>query len=631
MRFSKNKDAVFLNIFAIYFLSFFSFFVFRDNYGVFTFFFPCNSFDWLWIEWINYYQGFSFLPFCLVSFISFLRCEDYLSLYFFHMFTFDLLMGALGYGSGISSILYHRLGVRSLILIFVLCEIFSWFFYLYLVLEFDRGERFSQVKSKPLHKSRSDVDSVKRVHLPGIELLSIGKKIDIKINIEEQKELLVRTLAEFGVEAKIVEVFIGPVVTLFSIELAPGIKAVRVINLSEDIARSMEAFSVRISSIPGKNLLGVEIANAKRQMVYFKEGISSEVYSNFEGNLPLYLGCNIYGEHEVFDLSTMPHLLVAGTTGSGKSVGIHTMLLSLLYQRSYEEFKLILIDPKKLELTPYEDIPYLLFPVVTEAKDAIRAVKWAVHEMESRYKAMSKIGVRNITSYNLKIQDLNSDMPIDERYERFSYIVVVIDEMADLMLLAGKEFEIYVQRLAQMGRAAGLHMIIATQRPSVDVITGTIKANFPTRISFKLSTKLDSRTILGDMSGAEQLLGSGDMLYLGNNGKLKRIHGSFVSEEDVLLVVDFLKSQGAPQYIDLDFDSVETGDSVGTLGLTVEEDDALYDEAVSLIRAEKKVSTSFLQRCFPIGYNRAAKLIERMEKEGVITKGDKFGRNREIL
>jgi|GEM_PF-2715582 len=477
---------------------------------------------------------------------------------------------------------------------------------------------FKKEKIAPRARKIREAITTAKENLPSMNLLSIGEKISISTNIDSQKKLLMQTLKDFGIDAKIIEVVMGPVVTLYSIELAAGIKSARLINLDDDIARSMHAFSTRIATIPGKNLIGIEIANQKRQTVYFKEGLQTDKYKYFEGNLPLYLGANIYGEHEVFDLSAMPHLLVAGTTGSGKSVGIHTMLLSMLFKRLPSEFKLILIDPKKLELTPYENIPHLLHPVVTEPKQAISALKWVVNEMETRYKNMSKLGVRNITSYNLKMDSTKNED------EKLPFIVVVIDEMADLMLVAGKEIEICIQRLAQMGRAAGIHMITATQRPSVDVITGTIKANFPTRISFKLASKIDSRTILGDMSGAEQLLGSGDMLYLATNGKLHRIHGSYVSESDVLAVVEFWKTQGKPQYIELHEETIagENFDSA---------DEPYYQQAVDLIRSTKKVSTSFLQRNFPIGYNRAAKIIERMERDGIISRGDKFGRNRDLL
>lgn len=485
-------------------------------------------------------------------------------------------------------------------------------------------------ESSNINKISEIINDKKNAHLlPNLDLLHMEKKESVLINVEQQTKLLLQTLKDFGVIAIVKDVFIGPVVTLYSIELAPGIKASRVIALSSDISRLMTAFSVRISTIPGKNLLGVEISNPKRQIVYFKEGMLSEKYIKFNGQLPIYLGSNIFGEPEVFDLSNMPHLLVAGTTGSGKSVGIHTILLSLLHKKTFHEVKLILVDPKKLELTPYEDIPNLLLPVVTEPQKAIQALNWAVKEMERRYDLMSKIGVRNISSFNEKIKKEKNILELEDSDNRaFEFIVIVIDELADLMLLVGKEFEMYVQRIAQMGRAAGIHMIIATQRPSVDVITGTIKANFPTRISFKLSTKVDSRTILGDMSGAEQLLGSGDMLYLSNAGKITRIHGGFASEDDVFNVVSFLKKQDKPQYIDLSLYDLKDNDTNCDVN---NGDDPYYYEALKLIKHEKKISTSFLQRSFPIGYNRAASLVERMEKEGYVTKGDKFGRNRDII
>ncbi len=479
---------------------------------------------------------------------------------------------------------------------------------------------FLLIKNQPKYKKRSTQIQIKpevkiKQLTPSLDILSIGQKINIQINTELQKKNLVKIFKDFGIEIKIIDCKIGPVVTLHSAELASGIKASRVINLSNDIARAMEAFSVRIAQIPGKNLIGIEVSNEKRQFVYFKEGLITEKYKNFQGELPLYLGCNIYGEHEVFDLNKMPHLLVAGTTGSGKSVGIHTMLLSLLFKLNFNELKLILIDPKKLELAAYEDLPHLIFPVVTDSKQAINALKWAVKEMENRYETMAKVGVRNIASYNEKTPQ-----------EKMPFIVTVIDEMADLMLIAGKEIEVCVQRLAQMGRASGIHIIIATQRPSVDVITGTIKANLPTRISFKLATKIDSRTILGDASGADQLLGSGDMLFLSTDGKLTRIHGSYVSEEDVLNTVNFWKQQSEPKYINLSEESLNLNlESENT------ENEPYYKEAIALVKTTKKASTSFIQRHFQIGYNRAAKIMEQMEKDGIVSKGDKLGRHRDVL
>lgn len=631
----ENSNYLLYKIFSFYFLAGFNFFLTGFRKVIILYFEKYNFFNYLFC--LNYIFGYGFFAFLFCHFV-FLRKDNfsYTILLFLNSIVFEFWLSYFGFLSGFSVFLISYFN-SYFFLISIFLTLFVLFFSLYIFYSNyteKKNENFCELNlkksiKKDIEIKQEEFNDKKISILPSIDLLSIGKKIELFIDCDKQKSLLIEVLGDFHISVEVKSVFVGPVVTLYSIELAAGIKASRVISLSDDVARLMYAYSVRISTVPGQNLLGIEVANPKRQMVYFKEGMMSNVYNNFIGNLPLYLGCNIYGEHEVFDLATMPHLLVAGTTGSGKSVAIHTMLLSLFYKKSFEDVKLILIDPKKLEMTPYEDIPHLLLPIVTEAKTAIQAVKWAVEEMERRYYAMSQIGVRNIGSYNQKIKSFKNSKCNGQEYKKLSYIVVVVDEMADLMLVVGKEFEVYIQRLAQMGRAAGIHMIIATQRPSVDVITGTIKANFPTRISFKLSSKIDSRTILGDMSGAEQLLGAGDMLYLGNSGKISRIHGSFVSEEDVFNVVEFLKRQGEPQYIDLSFDSIEK-EMEGDLFVDVT-NDPYYDEVVKLIKSEKKVSTSFLQRCFPIGYNRAAKLIERMEKEGVISKGDKFGRNREIL
>lgn len=564
---------------------------------------------------LNWMFGFAFLP-LIGLFVYYIREKKYIKSLgiITSMIAVDLILSFFNLSGAIGFFINYHLPIQAMLPITLGLSATASTIFL------KKQQMMIPIKAKKQKISIQEQPDIakKSSSLPPISLLNIGPKESIAVNIDAQKKNLMQTLQDFGIQAKIVDAFTGPVVTLYSVELAAGIKSVRLINLDDDIARSMQAFSTRISTIPGKNLMGIEIANKKRQTVYFKEGLQTDTYKNFQGNLPLYLGANIYGEHEVYDLSAMPHLLVAGTTGSGKSVGIHTMLLSMLYKLQPDQMKMILIDPKKLELTPYEEIPHLLLPVVTEAKEAVSALKWAVKEMENRYKNMSKQGVRNITSYNAKANSNDEDeMP---------FIVVVIDEMADLMLIAGKELEICIQRLAQMGRAAGIHMIMATQRPSVDVITGTIKANFPTRISFKLASKIDSRTILGDMSGAEQLLGQGDMLFLATNGKLMRVHGSFVSEEDVLSVVEFWKQQGKPNYIELQLE----GEGGTGRGLDPNEE-PYYQEAIALIQSTKKVSTSFLQRNFPIGYNRAAKIIEQMEKDGIISAGDKFGRNREIL
>jgi DNA segregation ATPase FtsK/SpoIIIE, S-DNA-T family len=469
-----------------------------------------------------------------------------------------------------------------------------------------------------------------------------------KSSLQQNARLLESVLDDFGVRGNITKVCPGPVVTLYELEPAPGTKTSRVIGLSDDIARSMSAVSVRVAVVPGRNVIGIELPNVEREMVYLRELLASEPFERCAGKLNVALGKDIGGLPVTVDLSRMPHLLIAGTTGSGKSVGINTMVLSLLYQLSPDECKLIMIDPKMLELSVYEGIPHLLTPVVTEPSKAVMALKWAVREMEERYRAMSQLGVRNIAGYNARLEDavkkgealtrrvqtgfdtegkpVMEDQPLS--MDPLPFIVIVIDEMADLMLVAGKDVEAAVQRLAQMARAAGIHMIMATQRPSVDVITGTIKANFPTRISFQVTSKIDSRTILGEQ-GAEQLLGQGDMLYMAGGGRITRVHGPFVSDEEVEHVVTFLKTQGTPQYLE-DVTEDAAGETVGLNGSGQPSGDELYDEAVALIAREGKASTSFIQRHLQIGYNRAARIIERMESEGVVSKASRVGR-REVL
>jgi S-DNA-T family DNA segregation ATPase FtsK/SpoIIIE len=469
-----------------------------------------------------------------------------------------------------------------------------------------------------------------------------------KDSLQQNARLLETVLDDFGVRGEIIKVRPGPVVTLYELAPAPGTKTSRVIGLSDDIARSMSAVSVRVAVVPGRNVIGIELPNVEREMVYQRELLTSEPFERAPGKLNLALGKDIGGLPVTVDLARMPHLLIAGTTGSGKSVGINTMILSLLYQLSPDECKFIMIDPKMLELSVYEGIPHLLTPVVTEPSKAVIALKWAVREMEERYRAMSQLGVRNIAGYNGRLAEatkkgetltrrvqtgfdtdgkpIMEDQPLS--MEPLPFIVVVIDEMADLMLVAGKDVEAAVQRLAQMARAAGIHMIMATQRPSVDVITGTIKANFPTRISFQVTSKIDSRTILGEQ-GAEQLLGQGDMLYMAGGGRVTRIHGPFVSDEEVEHVVTFLKSQGVPEYLD-DVTEEVASDAMTLSGSGQSSGDELYDEAVALIAREGKASTSFIQRHLQIGYNRAARIIERMESEGVVSKANRVGR-REVL
>ena len=468
--------------------------------------------------------------------------------------------------------------------------------------------------------------------------------------LQKNAEMLQSTLGDFGVQGDILKVNPGPIVTLYEMEPAPGTKTSRVVGLSDDIARSMSAVSARIAAVPGKNAIGIELPNAKRETVYLKELLGSRDYDKHTAKLPLVLGKNIAGEPSIADLSRMPHLLVAGTTGSGKSVAVNTMILSLLYRLSPEQCRFIMIDPKMLELSVYDDIPHLLTPVVTEAHRAVVALKWAVREMEDRYRAMSKLGVRNIDGFNDRVReardkgevlmhkiqtgfDADTGKPVYEEQpiplNDLPYIVIIVDEFADLMLVAGKEVENAIQRLAQMARAAGIHLIMATQRPSVDVITGVIKANFPTRISFQVTSKIDSRTILGE-GGAETLLGQGDMLYMASGGRIQRVHGPFVSDDEVEKVVNCLKAQGVPNYID----GVTEDDEGGMFGEAGHDSggggDELYDQAVAIVLRERKASTSFIQRHLQIGYNRAARIVERMEKEGLISAANHVGR-REIL
>jgi DNA segregation ATPase FtsK/SpoIIIE, S-DNA-T family len=468
--------------------------------------------------------------------------------------------------------------------------------------------------------------------------------------IEKNARLLETVLEDYGVRGKIVQVRPGPVVTLYELEPAPGIKASRIIGLADDIARSMSAISVRVAVVPGRSVLGIELPNRKAEMVYLRELLDSPAYEKHAGRLPLILGKDISGDPVLTDLARMPHLLIAGTTGSGKSVGINTMVLSILYRMPPDRCKFIMVDPKMLELSVYDGIPHLLAPVVTDPRKAVLALKWTVREMENRYRKMSKLGVRNVEGFNARVADARAKgeslirkvqtgfdpetgepifepQPFDT--SELPLIVVVVDEMADLMLVAGKDIEAAIQRLAQMARAAGIHLIMATQRPSVDVITGTIKANFPTRISFQVTSKIDSRTILGE-AGAEQLLGRGDMLYMAGGGRITRVHGPFVSDEEVERVVSFWKTRGEPDYIE----EITEDDEASFDPLASEEDDgsgdSLYREAVAIVCRERKASTSFVQRHLQIGYNRAARIIERMEAEGVVTAANHVGK-REVL
>lgn len=506
------------------------------------------------------------------------------------------------------------------------------------------------------------VSSVARIKksnfiLPAADLLEPAKTSGPTISSDIMNKVsseLETVLQQFGVNGKVVGANPGPVVTLYEFEPASGVKTARVISLADDIAREMRAVSVRIAVVPGSNTIGIEMPNARRDTVYIREMVENVKFSANTGALPIILGKDIGGMPVFADLAKMPHLLVAGTTGSGKSVAINTMILSLLYRWTPAECRMIMVDPKMLELSVYNGIPHLLTPVVTDPGKAVMALKWAVREMEDRYRAMSQLGVRNIDGYNQKLMQAARDGQILSRRVQtgfnpetgapiieeqtldltpIPYIVVIVDEMADLMLVAGKEVEAAIQRLAQMARAAGIHLIMATQRPSVDVITGTIKANFPTRMSFQVTSKIDSRTILGEQ-GAEQLLGKGDMLFMPAGQRPLRIHGPFVSDDEIERVVKHLATQGMPQYVEAVTEDAEGSSSVG--GAVVEgsggvnDSGDLYDQAVAVILRDKRVSTSYVQRQLRVGYNKAADLIERMEREGVVSKPNVAGK-REIL
>ncbi|MBN9582045.1 MAG: DNA translocase FtsK 4TM domain-containing protein [Afipia sp.] len=495
--------------------------------------------------------------------------------------------------------------------------------------------------------------------LPPISVLAAPKASDrmtlSKDELEANSRALESVLQDFGVRGEIVKANPGPVVTLYELEPAPGIKSSRVIGLADDIARSMSAVSARVAVVPGRNAIGIELPNVKREKVYLRELLSAKEATDTTAKLPLCLGKSIGGDPVIVDLAKMPHMLIAGTTGSGKSVGINTMILSLVYRLRPDQCRLIMVDPKMLELSVYDGIPHLLTPVVTDPKKAVVALKWAVREMEQRYKNMSKLGVRNIDGYNARVaeakakgeeltrtvhtgfdKDTGKAIYEEEKLELepLPYIVIIVDEMADLMMVAGKDIEGAVQRLAQMARAAGLHVILATQRPSVDVITGTIKANFPTRISFQVTSKIDSRVLLGEM-GAEQLLGQGDMLYMAGGGRISRVHGPFVSDEEVEKIVRHLKSQGQPEYLeavtaeeetDEDGNAVFDGTGMGANGGEAD----LFQQAVAIVKRDRKASTSYIQRRLQIGYNRAASLMERMELEGIVGQANHAGK-REIL
>jgi DNA segregation ATPase FtsK/SpoIIIE, S-DNA-T family len=514
-----------------------------------------------------------------------------------------------------------------------------------------RAPRKKPAPRTPLRKS-SD-----KFELPSVNMLTAPRASDrqplSKTELDTNSRALEGVLGDFGVRGEIVKANPGPVVTLYELEPAPGIKSSRVIGLADDIARSMSALSARVAVVPGRNAIGIELPNPHREKVYLRELLTAKE-TNDAIKLPLCLGKNIGGESIIIDLARTPHMLIAGTTGSGKSVAINTMILSLVYRLRPDQCRLIMVDPKMLELSVYDGIPHLLTPVVTDPKKAVVALKWAVREMEERYKKMSKLGVRNIDGYNARLAeakakgealtrtvhtgfDKETGKAIYEEekleLEPLPFIVIIVDEMADLMMVAGKDIEGAVQRLAQMARAAGLHVILATQRPSVDVITGTIKANFPTRISFQVTSKIDSRTILGEM-GAEQLLGQGDMLYMAGGGRISRVHGPFVSDEEVEKVVRHLKSQGQPEYLEAvtaEEPTDEEGNPVfDATGMGADGGGDLFSQAVAVVKRDRKASTSYIQRRLQIGYNRAASLMERMELEGIVGQANHAGK-REIL
>ncbi len=518
--------------------------------------------------------------------------------------------------------------------------------------ETPRAPRKPKAATRPARKSSGGYV------LPALELLaapkSTGRAMLSADALQANATALEGVLADFGVRGEIINARPGPVVTLYELEPAPGIKSSRVIGLADDIARSMSALSARVAVVPGRNAIGIELPNPTREKVYLREQLASSDYIDTTAKLPLCLGKTIGGEPVIVDLARMPHLLIAGTTGSGKSVAINTMILSLLYRLRPDQCRLIMVDPKMLELSVYDGIPHLLTAVVTDPKKAVVALKWAVREMEERYKKMSKLGVRNIDGYNARVAEAKAkgeklSRTVHTGYDKESgeaiyeneeldleplpLIVVIVDEMADLMMVAGKDIEGAVQRLAQMARAAGLHVILATQRPSVDVITGTIKANFPTRISFQVTSKIDSRTILGEQ-GAEQLLGQGDMLYMAGGGRISRVHGPFCSDEEVEKVVRHLKSQGTPQYLEAvtaaDEEDEDGNPVFDSTGMGQPEGADLYQQAVQVVLRDRKASTSYIQRRLQIGYNRAASLMERMEKEGVVGQANHAGK-REIL
>lgn len=567
------------------------------------------------------------------------------------------VVGLVGWKRTVYSLLFLCKKIFSLftkVLFFRLCKTTD-----YSIAPLVVEEKYRTTRQQPKERQKKATEEIfkppsSEFEFPSIHLLSkveesMQRKQLNALESNKNLSLLEQVLSDFGVQGKIISVCYGPVVTLYKLEPQAGTKSARVIGLADDIARSMSALSARISIIRGQNAMGIELPNKEREIVMLRDLLESPEYQNANLNLPIALGKEISGKPIIADLTKMPHLLVAGTTGSGKSVAINTMILSLVYRLSPDECKMIMIDPKMLELSIYDAIPHLITPVVTEPKKAVIALKWIVKEMENRYRMMSYLNVRNVINYNQKITEaMNSGIELERvvqigfnsttgkplfekipiKMETFPYIVVIVDEMADLMLVAGKDIECSIQRLAQMARAAGIHIIMATQRPSVDVITGVIKANFPTRISFAVTSKIDSRTILGEQ-GAEQLLGMGDMLYMASGGKIIRVHGPFVSDDEVQNIVDHLKTQGEPNYME-EITQEDENSFAESEGETEDEENDLYKQAVAIIQRDQKVSTSYIQRQLRIGYNRAANIVERMEKEGIVSAPSYSGK-REIL
>ena len=575
-----------------------------------------------------------------------------------------------------SNVKYYNLNYRlvlafiSILILFISTNLFNFVFQLFpnllkILPKFFYRFQSNTVPNAPIVKApvrrrkapailNEEIKDTSGFVLPSYDFFTYNNKgsmkLDSKQQLEENKEELMQVLQDFGIKGDIIGINQGPVVTLYELEPAAGTKASRIIGLADDIARSLSALSTRISAVPGRNVLGIEMPNKQRNFFGLRELLETPEYQNPELNLPIILGRDISGKPYVIELTKLPHLLVAGTTGSGKSVAINVMILSLLYRYTPSQCKFIMIDPKMLELSIYDDIPHLLTPVVVDPKKAIVALKWAVKEMEGRYKLMAAAGVRNIAGYNAKVIDaidkgdilhkktqvgFNQDTgePIYEstqiKTEVLPFIVIIVDEMADLMLVAGKDIEAYIQRLAQMARAAGIHLIMATQRPSVDVITGVIKANFPSRVSFKVTSKIDSRTILSEV-GAEQLLGMGDMLYLGSGAKITRVHCPFVQDQEVETVATYLKSQASPEYITQDIEAQGEDDDELFDSSDGGSDEVIYKRAIEIVRRDKKPSISYVQRSLRIGYNRAAILIERMEKEGIVSEPNVSGK-REVL